>query len=207
MGFAWAYSQLPWESRGVWVFKGTGFQFLVRRINIADFVNQPLSVHGEDSLPLMFWMLRVAESLFDSVISGWHEGEGIFFLPEENCESFSCFQMAEGSLGQIPCFCKRQKCHWNRWKASFHISKQVLSYTLSSFFCLLGIFIVPVYVTEVKGHSPSEQNGKVPLKVDVTMEYTLFRDSSATESSVMAIKCLIWQISWGSWVPVWVDRL
>jgi len=54
MGFTLTYSKLPWESRGASVFKVTGLQFLVRKINTGDFVNQPLSVHGEDCLPLMF---------------------------------------------------------------------------------------------------------------------------------------------------------
>lgn len=35
--------------------------------------------------------------------------------------------------------------------ASFHISKQVLSYTVSSFFWLLGIVILPVQFKKVKG--------------------------------------------------------
>lgn len=112
------------------------------------------------------------------------------------------FKWLKAHLAKFPASVKGRSVTEIDGIASFHISKQVLSYTVFSFFCLLGIFIVPVYVTEVKGHSPSEQNGKVPLKVDMTMECTLFRDSSATESNVMAIKCLILQISRGSWVPV-----
>lgn len=35
----------------------------------------------------------------------------VFFLLKDNWELCSSFQMAAGSLGRIPCFCKRQKCH------------------------------------------------------------------------------------------------
>lgn len=39
--------------------------------------------------------------------------------------------------------------------ASFDISKQVLSYTVSSSFWLLGIVILPVEFKKVTGHSPA----------------------------------------------------
>lgn len=39
----------------------------------------------------------------------------------------------------------------------------------------------------------AKENEKINLKVNMTMECTIFRNSSATESNGMAIKCLILQ--------------
>jgi len=64
--------------------------------------------------------------------------------------------VAEGSLGQIPASVKGRSVTEIDGIAEFHISKQVLSYTISYFFWLLGIFILPVQVTKAKGHSPSD---------------------------------------------------
>lgn len=149
-------------------------------------------------------MLSVAESWFDSMSSGWHERQGIF-LPEDSCDLCRAFQMAEGCLGQISCFCKRQKSHWNRWNSffklkDFHISKQVPSYTVSSFFWFLGIVILPVQFKKLKGHSLVDWAGYcvVSGKGERSyMECILFRELPATESDVMTIKFLILQIFLG----------
>lgn len=157
----------------------------------------------------MFWMLSVAESWFDSISSGWHERQGIS-LPEDNCDLCCAVQMADSCLGQISCFCRRQKCHWNRWNSfiklmEFHISKQVPSYTVSSSFWFLGIAILPVQFKKVKAHSLADWAGYCVVggKGEKSyMECIFCRELPATGSNVMAIKYLILQIFWGSWIPV-----
>lgn len=94
-------------------------------------------------------MLSVAESWFDSVSMADMKDRG----SSSQRTTVSCavlFRWLKAVLAEFPASAKGRTITEIDGIASFHISKQVVSYTVSSFFWLLGIVILPVQFRKVK---------------------------------------------------------
>lgn len=127
-----------WESRAESVFRVTGFQFLVRKSIL-------------ETLSTRHWC---GCRRFLNVECGrkliWLNKQWLTWKMGSSSQrkTVTCavlFRWLKAVLAKFPASVKGRSVIEIDGTASFHISKQILSYTVSSFIWLLGMVILPVW--------------------------------------------------------------